>query len=84
MVKGNTRQVIVIKSPDKALFEQAIFLLREDALTQGGVSDSDLLQQAREACRKEDRKISGSFERLFWYACGALTVILLWIFLTLI
>ena len=32
MVKGVTRQVVVVKSPDPKLFEQAIFLLREEAL----------------------------------------------------
>ena len=31
MVKGVTRQVIVVKSPDPKLFEQAIFIMREDA-----------------------------------------------------
>ena len=35
MVKGVTRQVVVVKSPDPKLFEQAIFLLREEALDQG-------------------------------------------------
>ena len=38
MVKGNTRQVIVVKSPDPKLFEQAIFLLREDALEKQGLT----------------------------------------------
>ena len=32
MIKGINRQVIVVKSPDPRLFEEAIFLLREDAL----------------------------------------------------
>ena len=32
MVKGISRQVIVVRSPDPKLFEQAIFILREDAL----------------------------------------------------
>ena len=31
MVKGVSRQVIVVKSPDPQLFEQAIFILRADA-----------------------------------------------------
>ena len=38
MVRGNTRQVIVVKSPDGKLFEQAFFLLREDALEHSGVT----------------------------------------------
>ena len=36
MVKGISRQVIVVRSPDPKLFEQAIFILREDALGKDG------------------------------------------------
>ena len=47
MVKGITRQVIVVKSPDKKLFDQAIFLVREDALANGGITEEALLNEAR-------------------------------------
>ena len=43
MVKGVSRQVIVVRSPDEKLFEQAIFILKEDA---PGVTDEELLRQA--------------------------------------
>ncbi len=43
MVKGVSRQVIVVRSPDTKLFEQAIFLLREDAPE---VTDAQVLRQA--------------------------------------
>ena len=43
MVKGVCRRVVVVRSPDTRLFEQAIFLLRENAPE---VSDEQLLQQA--------------------------------------
>ena len=43
MVKGISRQVIVVHSPEPKLFEQAIFILKEDALRQEGVTD-DLLR----------------------------------------
>ena len=46
MVKGISRQVIVVRSPDPKLFEQAIFILREDALGKGGMSDRAILRQA--------------------------------------
>ena len=39
MVKGISKQVIVVQSPDPQLFEQAIFILREDAMKHGGVSE---------------------------------------------
>lgn len=32
MVKGITRQVILVKSPDPRLFEEAIFIVKEEAL----------------------------------------------------
>lgn len=47
MVKGTSRQVIVVPSPDPKLFEQAIFILREDALGRQGLSDQAILRQAR-------------------------------------
>ncbi len=31
MVKGISRRVIVVRSPDPRFFEQAIFLMKEDA-----------------------------------------------------
>ena len=36
MVKGTSRRVIVVDSPDPKLFEQAIFIVRNDAFTQEG------------------------------------------------
>lgn len=49
MVKGISRQVILVKAPDPELFEQAIFILRSDALGKEGVSDRAILRQAQEA-----------------------------------
>ena len=46
MVKGVTRQVIVVKSPDPKLFEQAIFIMREDAFVEG-VSADQVIQEAQ-------------------------------------
>ena len=49
MVKGTSRQVIVVHSPDPKLFEQAIFILREDAKD---VTDEALLKEANLAIRR--------------------------------
>ena len=49
MVKGITRQVVVVKGGDPAMFEQAIFLVRDDVLAQGGVTEEALLEEARKA-----------------------------------
>ena len=47
MVKGTTRQVLVVRPQESDLFEQAIFLLREEALEQHGVTEQALLDEAR-------------------------------------
>lgn len=47
MVKGISRQVIVVHSPDPKLFEQAIFILKDDAIGSEGVTDDALMKEAR-------------------------------------
>ena len=49
MVKGINRRVIVVNAPDPKLFEQAIFLLKEDAFGADGVSPEQVIRQARQA-----------------------------------
>lgn len=48
MVKGTSRRVIVVDSPDPKLFEQAIFIVKNDAFTKEGVTPQQVLG---EACR---------------------------------
>lgn len=48
MVKGTSRRVIVVDSPDPKLFEQAIFIVKNDAFSQEGVTSQQVLG---EACR---------------------------------
>ena len=50
MVKGTSRQVIVVQSPDPKLFDQAIFILKDEAVAQG-VTDELLLKEAQQAIR---------------------------------
>lgn len=78
MVKGITRQVVVVSGPDPKLFDQAIFLVREDALAQGGVSEEALLQEARRACRSAEPSVSWTM-RLLWAGGGAAITGLLWL-----
>ena len=47
MVKGISKQVIVVHSPDPKLFEQAIFILKEGAVGQEGITDAALLKEAK-------------------------------------
>lgn len=48
MVKGTSRRVIVVDSPDPDLFEQAIFIVKNDAFSREGVTSQQVLG---EACR---------------------------------
>ena len=48
MVKGTSRRVIVVDSPDPKLCEQAIFIVKNDAFSQEGVTSQQVLG---EACR---------------------------------
>ena len=77
MVKGISRQVVVVHSPDPKLFEQAIFILREDAK---GVTDAELLKEAKLAVRgaaREGRKRRILTEPL-WLGAGAGLMGLVW------
>lgn len=48
MVKGTSRRVIVVDSPDPKLFEQAIFIVKNDVFAKEGVTSQQVLG---EACR---------------------------------
>jgi len=49
MVKGLSRRVIVVKAPDERIFEQAIFIIREDFAATAGVSEKEIMRQAKKA-----------------------------------
>ncbi len=50
MVKGISRRVVVVDSPDQRYFEQAIFIVRNDAAG-GGVTAEHLVEEARRVAR---------------------------------
>lgn len=77
MVKGVSRQVIVVHSPDRKLFEQAIFILREDAPTEG-ITDEMLLREAKHAARHGGKGSIFAFGPV-WACGGALATGLLWL-----
>lgn len=51
MVKGISRRVVVVQPDDRALFEQAIFLVRDYTVPRAEV--------VREACRVAERYVTG-------------------------
>jgi len=51
MVKGISRRVVVVDSPDRRYFEQAIFIVRNDAAGEG-VSSRELVEEARRVAQE--------------------------------
>ena len=77
MVKGVSRQVIVVHAPEPKLFEQAIFILRDDVGE--GVTDEQLLKEAQLAIRSSSqRKRHIYLYGAVWAAGGALLTGLAW------
>ena len=83
MEKGTSRQVIVVHSPDPKLFEQAIFILREDAKD---VTNEDLLKEANLAIRRPGTESRGGWwlYSTGWACAGAGVMALLWFVSTIL
>ncbi|HIR83793.1 MAG TPA: translation initiation factor 2 [Candidatus Galloscillospira excrementavium] len=64
MVKGVNRRVIVVKAPDRRLFEQAIFLLREDAVNADGVTADQVVAEAQRVADGYLRRNTGLGRKL--------------------
>lgn len=47
VVKGTSRRVVVVYPDDETLFEQIIYVVRDEALAQPGVSAEEVLDQAK-------------------------------------
>lgn len=81
MVKGISRQVIVVQSPDPNLFDQAIFILKDEAVGNAGVTEEMLLKEAN---RIINRPINNKKSRFLYFgpvwACGgAMLTALVWL-----
>ena len=48
-LKGVARRVVIVRSPVESVFEEAIFIVREDIARSGGVSREEVLDQALRA-----------------------------------
>ncbi len=79
MVKGISRQVIVVHSPDPKLFEQAIFILKDGAVGEG-ITDEALVKEAQQVIRSS---ATGRRKRWLygpvWACCGACATGLVWL-----
>lgn len=81
MVKGISRQVIVVHAPEPKLFEQAIFILKDNALGEDGVTDDLLLKEAQKLIRAsgEGKKRKLLLYGPVWACFGAMLTAIAWI-----
>ena len=76
MVKGISKQVIVVNAPEPKLFEQAIFILKEDA---PGVTDEVLMKEAKKLIGAGAGNGKEKFLGPLWALGGGTAVGLLWL-----
>lgn len=83
MVKGVNRRVILVKSPDPKLFEQAIFIMREEAFLEGVTADQvvrEAQQVAKGYVRRNSRwgRLMHAIPAPAYAAAGAAVASLAW------
>ena len=88
MVKGISRRVVVVDSPDQRFFEQAIFIVRNDAGGEG-VTARELVEEARRVARgyTGGSRLSRAWRELnplVYTLIGAGSIGLVWLIMTLI
>lgn len=86
MVKGISRQVIVVHSPDPKLFEQAIFILKDEAVSKDGITDEKLLKEAKYliASHSINKRKNHFFAGPVWACGGAVLTGIIWLLSVLI
>jgi len=83
LVKGVSRQVIVVHSPDPKLFDQAIFILKDEAVGQG-ITEEALLKEAQQVIRGPQKKKKLYLYGPVWACGGALLTGLAWLLTTIL
>ena len=79
MVKGISRQVIVVHSPDPKLFEQAIFILKNEAVEKG-ITEEALLKEAQSLIRPgQGKKRKLRYYGPVWACGGAVVTGMVWL-----
>ena len=88
MVKGVSRQVVVVRSLDTKLFEQAIFLIRDGAIPRQGVTEADILREANDAANAYlQERLARRRElpyRFLWALAGAFATGAVWLLTVLL
>lgn len=78
MVKGVSKQVILVQNVDKSLFDQAIFILKDGALAEG-VTEEQLMKQAQHAIRKPKQGLPLRYYGPVWAMGGAAATAIVWL-----
>ena len=82
MVKGISRQVIVVHSPEEKMFDQAIFILKDEAVGKEGITNEMLMKEAEKLLRSSEsgkRKRNPLLFGSVWACGGALLTGLIWL-----
>ena len=74
MVKGISRQVILVHAPETQLFEQAIFILKDNS---DSITDEMLLKEAKRIINTPSKR--NSMKGPIWAFGGALATGLVWL-----
>ena len=78
MVKGISRQVIVVHGKEQALFDQAIFFLKDKAVSPEGITDEALLKEARQLMHTSPKRPLRAYGPV-WACAGALLTGAAWL-----
>ena len=78
MVKGISKQVILVQNPDRALFDQAIFILKDEAVGEG-ITEELLLKEAQRAINMPVKKPKLRYYGPVWACGGALLTGIAWL-----
>lgn len=93
MVKGTTRRVIIVKSPDPKIFEEAIFVIREDFANKKGASAELVVSEAQRVAESyiksalgggRGRRFFSRFPAPFFAAAGAAATGIAWLAMKLV
>lgn len=89
MVKGISKRIIVVKSPDPALFEEAIFIIRDEAFLKRNAPDvmKDAHRAVDEYMKKTTEAKNTIIAKISPQACvaaGAAATGIAWLFVSLI
>ena len=74
MVKGISRQIILVHSPDTKLFEQAIFILKDNS---DDITDDMLLREAKRIINAPTKR--KSWVGPIWAVAGAVATGFIWL-----